>query len=383
MKSANVVIASHIYATGPALELEEYLKDKVNTLGFIGHPFDYTKKHRSFYRNYKNGRKINQGQSPDLPILSPLYYLRDIIFTIYWTLRRQGKIDIFIGSDNFLAFLGLLLKRIGKVDKVILYTIDYVPNRFSSSVMNYLYHFFDKQCLENCEIIWNVSPRIERARKKKWGKESKRFVKQIVVPLGMWYDRIPKVPFSKKNRYRVIFMGHLLEKQGLQIVIEAMPAILKKLPKAELIVIGAGPYEEKLKQLVANKKLEKHVKFLGYIKDHKNVEKELAKSMLAVATYKPSKDSFTYFADPGKIKNYLGAGLPIVLTDVPQIGKVIEKKKSGYLTKYNKFSVANKILLILANENKLREFSKNTRSMAREFDWNIVFRNALKETVVI
>ena len=211
----SVVVASHIYATGPALELEEYLINKTKGLLFIGHPFAYRKNRNSFFRRYRRGKLIAENESWGNNLLPVMFYFRDAFLTFWWVLRAEEKVDIFIGSDNFLAFVGLLLKRVGKVKRVVLYTIDYVPRRFSNPILNYLYHFFDRRCMRECVAVWNVSKKIGEARKEERGIGGRGWAKQIVVPLGVWYERIRFLSFEKKRPYRLVFMGHLLEKQGL------------------------------------------------------------------------------------------------------------------------------------------------------------------------
>ena len=41
LRNLKVVIVTHVFATGPAQELEEYLKERVKFLIFIGHPFSF------------------------------------------------------------------------------------------------------------------------------------------------------------------------------------------------------------------------------------------------------------------------------------------------------------------------------------------------------
>jgi len=378
LKNFDIVIASHIYATGPALDLEEFLKKRVKRMTFIGHPFSYARGRRSFYRQYRKGRLVKRGFSMYVP--APLVYVRDFILTLWWGLLHKGKIDLFIGSDNSLAFLGLILKLLGKAEGVVLYTIDYSPRRFKNPVLNRLYHFFDGVCLKRCDVVWNVSDRIEDARKKYSGMGGKGCARQIVVPLGMWFKRIPRQSFAKRERYQLVFLGHLLKKQGLQMVIRAMPRILSELPKVRLVVIGDGPYKKNLESLSRKLGVSEKIEFLGYLVDHKKVEEILAKSTIGLATYKPSKDSFTYFADPGKIKTYLGAGLPVVVTDVPQIARLLDKKKSGVLTKYGNASIAESIVKLLGDMNVLGSYAGNATKYASRFDWERIFEQAFAAT---
>jgi len=51
----------------------------------------------------------------------------------------------------------------------------------------------------------------------------------------------------------------------------------------------------------------------------------LSSASIGLATYLESEESFTQFADPGKLKNYLAAGLPIVMTRVPYNADSLEE----------------------------------------------------------
>lgn len=376
-----IIIVAHIFASGPALELEEFLKPKVKTLLFIGHPFTFRKDKRSFYRVYKEGGLVKEDKKLIPPITEPLVFIKESIYTFYLTAKYLNKADLYIGSDNFSAYVGLLLKKLGLVKQVVLYTIDYVPDRFKNPFLNRLYRFFDEECLKGCKIVWNVSERIAEARNKFEYIDKNKTAKQITVPLGIWYDRISKFNYLKRDKNTLIFVGHLLEKQGLQIVIKALKNISEKIPDVKLIIIGEGPYKSELKKQVGQTGVAKYIKFAGYVESHEEVEQMLSKASLGIATYKPDPSNFTYFADPGKIKNYLAAGLPVIVTDVPQIAGVIEKKKCGVITGYNEKSVADAIIKLLSNRSKLVEYSSNAKKFASNFDWNKIFSKAIASTL--
>lgn len=380
LQKTNVVIAAHIFATGPALELEEFLLGKVNSLLFIGHPFSYTKKQGSFFRFYTKGEKHREGESIGWKMPEMLLYFKEVIYTFLWCMQYKKEKTLFIGSDNVSAFLGLALKKIGVVSDVILYTIDYVPKRFGNPALNFLYRYFDKECLKHCKVVWNVSEKIADAREEFGQINRKDSVDQIVVPLGIWYERIPYLPSNKRKKHSFVFMGHLLEKQGLEVVIQALSKVIKKFPTATLTIIGTGPHESKLRDLVKKLHLQKSVTFTGYIESHEQVESLLAENLIAVATYKPDPESFTYFADPGKIKNYLAAGLPVLVTDVPSIAQKLEKEKCGIICMFDSTDVAAKMIYFLNNTKRIQQFSKNARQFSEQFDWNIVFTKALKSS---
>ncbi|MFZ5933172.1 MAG: glycosyltransferase [Patescibacteria group bacterium] len=381
LKGLRVVISSHVSATGPALDLEEFLRDKVKNLLFIGHPFASVQGRPSFYRVYKAGSLQKEGEGVNFASSGILVYLREVFYNLLWSLKQGGVIDLYIGSDGFLTYIGVLLKRLGKAKKVVYYTIDYVPNRFSNRILNELYRFVDSQSAKGADMVWNLSEKIVEARKRFYGLESRDLAPQIVVPVGIWLERVKKNRNLTKDKNRIIFLGHLIKKQGLQVVIDALAKISKNFPRAHLYVIGTGPYEKILKLRAKRKGIIDKVFFLGFIADHQEVEKELAKSSISVATYAPTPDSFTYFTDPGKIKSYLAAGLPIILTNVPQIAGDLVKNRCALITDYDAVSVARDLADLLGDDSKLKFYSANALRYAEKFDWNRIFWRALEKTL--
>ncbi len=377
----NIAIVTHIFASGPALDLEVFLQDKAKSLFFVGHPFSFTKDQSSFYRIYVNGKLKKNHKGLPLKLPSILLYFKEIILTFFWILSNKRKIDLYIGSDGFSAYIGLLLKKIGKVNHVILYTIDYVPNRFSNPILNFLYHYFDKKCLEECKIIWNVSPAMVTAREDVKGLSQKNLSPQITVPLGVWYDRIPRLKLSEKSGKSLIYMGHLIEKQGIDCVINALHFVIKENPSITLTIVGTGSQEDALKSLVRKKKLEKFVDFKGYVKSHKEVETLISQATIGLAMYKPEPENYTYFADPGKLKNYLAAGVPVILTDVPPIAKDLEKNKCALIAEYDPKKLAKVVLKLIDDRKKLKLYSENAITFAKNYDWNDIFEKALSASL--
>src|SRR3989344_4917908 len=75
---------------------------------------------------------------------------------------------------------------------------------------------------------------------------------------------------SIKKKYKIgeeflLFVGRLAEKKGVKYLLEAMPDVLKKFPKAKLLIVGSGPLEKELKEIHKNLKLKDSVVFTGAI----------------------------------------------------------------------------------------------------------------------
>ena len=379
LKISSFVIVSHIYTTGPAFRLEEYLQERVKNLIFIGHPFSYASDTASFLRVYRNGKLVKEKKfikwnGPELS-----FYFKDIFLTLWWILRFSPKADYFIGVDNLNVFSGFILKLIGKIRRLIFYTIDYAPNRFENKVLNSIYHYLDRFAVRKSDRVWNLSPIMTKERERR-GVNSAYINKQIVVPIGT--DISKKIlSFDKIDRNKIVFMGHLRARQGVELLINAMSEIIKRMPKAHLLIIGGGPLEGKFKKTVKRKMLAQHIEFTGFVKEYSNVEKFLSNAAVAVAPYVDDGKTYTRYTDPGKPKDYLASGIPVVITKVPRVAYEIEENECGIAINDDKEELIEAIITLLTDEKMLYKFRVNSIEMAKKYTWDKVFDKALRETL--
>jgi len=370
-----VEVVSHTFVTGPSQELVEYLKKRTRRLVFIGHPFNYCKDIRSFIEVYENGylKTAEFGTSWRLPQVYA--YLKDVLYTLIWTLKTDTKYDLYVGVDPLNCLLGLIFRRLGRTEKVVLYTIDYVPARFGNPLLNGLYHLVDSLCASKADVCWNLSPRMSEARKKRGIKARG---KEIVVPIGVRLDRIKRRQLNELHRHRLVYLGHLRENQGLELIVETMPSIVREVRDATLLIIGTGPLEPWLKNTVKQLELTQVVKFTGFVKDHAKVEDLLATSGVGLALYKPSPTSFTWFADPSKPAQYLACGLPVIITNVPRIAEEIAVRPMGIVTNYDSHDFAKAALKLLTDDELYKTCRDNALQYVSQIDWNVIFENALR-----
>ena len=377
-KGQKIVIVTHEMFYGVPHALRDYLLNKkVSKVIFIGLPLVEQKV--SSFTLYKNGEIFVQKRK--LQYVSGVFsYILDFFLILYWHIKQREKYDIFIGVDVLNCFAGLVLKRLNVINKVFFYALDFSPVRFSNHLLNFIYHKMEVICIKNADEVWNVSPMIAQGRETFLYIPQKKYP-QKVVHSGVWNDKIKKFPFSKVKKHQLLFLGHLLEKQGLQMVLQAIPLIVKKIPSFHLVILGGGEYEEPLKKKAKELHVEKYIEFKGWVKEREKIDTTLGESAAAIAVYVPEKEkihNFSYYADPIKIKEYLASGLPVILTDVPYNAREIEKRKCGIVVDYQKEKIADAVIKLLNNEEKLKEYRTNAIEYAKEFDWDVIFSKAFK-----
>jgi len=163
-----------------------------------------------------------------------------------------------------------------------------------------------------------------------------------------------------KNINRIIFVGSLIKRKGIETLIKAIPLVKKKIPDLVLYIIGNGnsKYKQYLISLCNKFDIYNNVKFLGY-KQPKEIVEYLIKSQIFVF---PSEIENS----PNVIAEAMVLGLPVLATKVGGIPYIIESGKSGILVeKENSQILSEKIIYLLRNPSIRMTIGENAKQIAR------------------
>jgi glycosyltransferase involved in cell wall biosynthesis len=374
----HVVLVAHKFLTQPDDDLTSYLNAKhYQSVLHICHSFIDALDRKSSYRLYQEGKLVQEHFSFDYKgFPEPLLYLKEFAYTFWWVWTLGRKWDAYIGMDGLCVLFGNVLRMFGKVKRTIFWAIDFVPEaRFSSKLKNWIYHTINTHGYEHSDEMWDLSPRMAEARQKYLGFPESKYKVRRLVPYGSWTNRIRRYSWAKCKKHQLVFMGILLEKQGVQLVLQAIPHIVKKIPDFHFVIIGGGPYREKLEELVKELGIKKFCTFTGKIPDHQKLEKKIAESGVAIAPYIAALDTWTYYADPGKVKTYLACGVPVLLTDLPWNAHDIEKKAAGKIISENSKKIA-KVIIDMMQQKNGQTYRKNATQFAQSFSYDELFKSA-------
>ncbi|MEI6532797.1 MAG: glycosyltransferase [Candidatus Roizmanbacteria bacterium] len=368
----HIVISTHYLVYGASQALLDYLNNKkIYIITYVQHPL-FINGNSSTVTSYVKGVKTSSKKWFYFSNLSILKFALEIMSNIITGLFMK-KSNVFFGFDSLNAFSGIILRFLKKTNFVVYYTIDYVPERFSNSLLNNIYHLFDKFCITYADEVWNVSPRISEGREQKRGLKLTKYPNQRTVPIGIWFDKIKRLPFEKISPHKLFFIGNIQEGSGLQYVIKAIPDILKEIPDFFFLIVGGGDYLPNIQKLVKELRLAKYIKFTGWIIDRNRLDTIMADSALAVALYDKQSNNYTYYADPTKPKDYLSAGLPIIMNDLPHYAYDLEKNKCAIIIESDPVQISNAIIKLLSNSILLQKYRKNALNYIKKYDWNIIF----------
>ena len=82
-------------------------------------------------------------------------------------------------------------------------------------------------------------------------------------------DNLPKSLDNLKHEHKsiVLTVGRLVERKGQDMVLKALPSVLRDVPNAHYVIVGSGEDEARLKLLVHELNLSDFVTFVGYVSD--------------------------------------------------------------------------------------------------------------------
>lgn len=169
----------------------------------------------------------------------------------------------------------------------------------------------------------------------------------------------------------ILFVGRLVEIKGCRYLIQAMNLITKSFDDVVLLVVGGGPLENELRSLVKEYRLEKYVRFEGFINPRQMCEYYSIADLLVF----PSIVDSTGFNEglPVVLLEALAFGKPIVSTRVKGALEVIEDRHNGILVEEkNPEQIAEKTIELL-NDGELRELlAEKARISAKRYNWNVI-----------
>ena len=204
-------------------------------------------------------------------------------------------------------------------------------------------------------------------------------IKQI---LGKNSTNIKYLPFSpdldifqkhnNKKEKQIVYIGNFGISQALEVLINAMPIIISKIPEINLKLYGGGFCESKIRNLVKELKLEKSVHFFNPV-SRNEIPSILSKSLIGIVSLQDNEGLRS--AIPTKTFEYLACSLPIVAYGKSdELKRIIEESNAGiYIDNNNEKEIGNSLIKLLSDEEKLKKYSENGRKfMEQKIDFSFM-----------
>jgi glycosyltransferase involved in cell wall biosynthesis len=166
----------------------------------------------------------------------------------------------------------------------------------------------------------------------------------------------------------IMYHGSLVERNGLDIAIEALGLVRKSVPNAELYVFGPSTaFLERMQAVAQEKGLQGCVRYQGPRKLEELVT-EIGKCDLGVIPN--HRNAFTDINTPTRMFEYLALGKPVIAPSTPGITDYFDKDSLLFFEPGNSADLARQIEFAYFHPREMSELARRGQNVYREHTWD-------------
>ena len=170
----------------------------------------------------------------------------------------------------------------------------------------------------------------------------------------------PTAKAKSNRRLTVISLRSLKPIYNVDLLLRAIPRVVKQNPHVRFLIAGGGSQKQELVRLAKRLRIGRYVEFIGHISPEK------LPSLLSSADIYVS----TSLSDSGlaaSTAEAMASELPIVITDSGDNKKILQESNAGLLVPVGDApALANGLIALLKSKKKREEYGKNGRAFIRK-----------------
>lgn len=169
----------------------------------------------------------------------------------------------------------------------------------------------------------------------------------------------------------IAFLGRLVPEKGVQVLLNAMPGVIRRFPGARVVIGGRGPFESSLRQLARNLGIENQVTFAGFLNEPgRNRLLNHARVAVFPSLYEP----FGIVA-----LEAMASRVPVIVSDTGGLMEVVEQGIDGFKVQPDRPDLLTEYInLILANPGLASDLCDRAwRKVLTVYDWKYIARQSV------
>ena len=352
---------------GPAESLEKFLRNRFLNLVVISHPLNKKSHQLSRMEVYQSGVLVSS-KSKTRYLPHPIGRIFD---PLVFRSLPVNDFEIAIGFNALSLFQCVVIKRLKNINTIAYWGVDYVPQNARNWLMWQIENLLKILCSGSVNYQIELTQRVSTKRNFK-----NKSLAVLVNPIGLdQSDYILESMCVKKNPIGFVFLGALNSRTGVDFAIDVVSLLKKVFPLVKLDIVGEGELIESLHQKVAGLGLKENVNIYGFLREGQQLKNILENASYGFAPFPRIPNSFTYYADPQKIKRYLGAGNIVLTTFETEIGEKLARDGFGVVfdSSASAEEWAIKIEEIVNNQSKRDSILSASLDFSKTLDNEVLF----------
>jgi glycosyltransferase involved in cell wall biosynthesis len=191
-------------------------------------------------------------------------------------------------------------------------------------------------------------------------------------PDGAIFPYRPPQSHSSTNQspdkpFVILYHGSLVERNGLDLAVEALARVRKSIPTAELRVFGLStPFFERVMESAHSRNLDEAIRYLG----HKRLE-ELVQEIeqCDVGVIPNHRNAFTEINTPTRIFEYLALGKPVITPSTQGIQDYFRKESLLFFEPGNADDLARQIEYVYLHPGEVRDIVEKGQEVYLSHRW--------------
>ncbi len=322
------------------------------------------------------GRKLKNSQS--LPntqyktVRFSLFFSKGALFYANYNLRLFfylifHKADILLSNDLDTLYANHWAKKFKRKCRLVYDSHEFytgVPELINRPKIQRFWTFIEKRTVPKVDAMYTVNDSIAEMYRKLYQRDV-NVVRNISDFKGLPARKTKADLGLPEDIPIVIIQGAGINvDRGAEEVVEAV----KLIDNILLIFVGDGDVIPSLKEKVRKEVLTKKVLFFG----KQSYERLMNYTMVSTIGVSMDKDTnINYrFSLPNKVFDYIHAGIPLLVSDLPEIKKIVEGYEVGIVVKsHEPKEIAASIKKLISDKSLYAHFAVNTKNAANELTW--------------
>jgi glycosyltransferase involved in cell wall biosynthesis len=220
-----------------------------------------------------------------------------------------------------------------------------------------------KKTFSSAQAVTAISSDI-KARILKLGVNSD---KVHLIPNGVFLNEYisPEEYHQQTNDSYILYLGSLIKRKGVDILMQAFHKICKDYPNVRLKIAGTGKEENNLITLSKELRIDQNVDFVGLVRGDR--KRELLRNALFLVC--PSR----YEPFGIVILEAFASGIPVIASRIGGIPDIVKDGENGFLFEPENTEELTEKMEIMLNNNVLRNtMAQNTLQCANRYNWHSI-----------
>lgn len=200
-----------------------------------------------------------------------------------------------------------------------------------------------------------------------------------VIPFGVDTDFFrPLEVYKDKNIFQILSVGYLIERKGFEYIIRAMPQVLDEHANARLKIVGSGPLESELKELIYELELGDEVEIVNNISDDELLMVYNSADLFVLSSIVDSQGNTEGLGVV--LLEAMACGLPVMGSNVGGIPDIITNNEIGVLVEEKDVHGISEAIKKLIKDKELRTIlSKNGFNLVKHnFNWETIAKRYIE-----